>query len=252
MALSQTHCAVPDKETLQDSCQWCSATVGVHHAPLGMAMHPWVQSHVPRAAGPRLCAATTPVWQGSHPVAMAQQGAQCRPGALPQLPFLQFLKPWRCNTKNDSRAVMLWIGTPRLPSHHSTGDPSPHPGASQNTPEPWACSRGCLGAAVPTCSITPPLCRELLCCAEHSTAHWCHQWAWLGRPACSTPSAAPTKSPPTMPGCVCGQPQSNTAQGSGAPPEHSAYVPHLGSLTGDLAQSSCFGILLRYHAWGPC
>lgn len=141
-----------------------------------------------------------------------------------------------------------WDTQASFPPQH----PSLHPGASQNTPEPWACSRGCLGAAVPTCSITPPLCCELLCCAEHSTAHWCHQWAWLGRPACSTPSAAPTKSPPTMPGCVCEQPQSNTAKGSGAPPEHSAYVPHLGSLTGDLAQSSCFGILLRYHAWGPC
>lgn len=192
VALSQTHCAVPDKETLQDGCQGCSTVVGGCHAPLGTATHPWAQPHVPRAAGPCLCAVTTPVWQGPLPVARAQQGAQQRFRALPQHPFLQSPKSWQCNPKHDTvggRAAMLWVGTPRLPSHLSTGDPSLQPGSSPSIPEPWACSRGCLEAAVPACSITPSLCRELLCCAErleHSTARRCHQWAWLGGPACPT------------------------------------------------------------------
>lgn len=192
VALSQTHCAVPDKETLQDGCQGCSTMVGGCHAPLGTATHPWAQPHVPRAAGPCLCAVTTPVWQGPLPVARAQQGAQQRFRALPQHPFLQSPKSWQCNPNHDTvggRAAMLWVGTPRLPSHLSTEDPSLQPGSSPSIPEPWACSRGCLEAAVPACSITPSLCRELLCCAErleHSTARRCHQWAWLGGPACPT------------------------------------------------------------------
>lgn len=183
MALSQTHCAVPDKETLQDSCQWCSTTVGVHHAPLGMAMHPWVQSHVPRAAGPSLCAATTPVWQGSHPVAMAQQGAQCRPGALPQHPFLQFLKPWRFNTKNDSRAVMLWIGTPKLPSHLST-----HPCIQVHPRTPLSPGRvpgaawGQQSQRAASLLLSAASCFVVLSTAQHTGAISGHGWVDLPAP----------------------------------------------------------------------